>query len=108
MPRHGADLQRAALELDTGQTLDAREVDQLRRTSETKLHRRQQRVAAGEELAVGVLGEKAHGLPQCLRTMEGEGVHCSPPFSSPTSRRMSAGRDNYSVTPRAASTGPIS
>src|SRR5262249_49379203 len=108
MPRHGADLQRAALELDAGQALDAREVDQLRRTGEAKLHRRQQRVAAGKEFGVGILGEGAQAPRQRLRTMEGEGVHCSPPFSSPASRRMSAGRENYSVTPRAASTGPTS
>src|SRR5581483_9594945 len=109
MSRHRADLQRTAFELDAGQPFDPRKVDQLRRAGEAKLHRRQQGVAAGEDFRVGVLGEQAYGLPQRLRTMEGEGVHCSSPFSSPACRRISAEAEKvYVVTPRAASTGPTS
>ena len=70
--------QRAALHLDAGQPLDLRQVDDVLRPREAKLHGRDQRVSAGEELGLLLTGQKACRLPYRGRAMEFEFVHGVP------------------------------
>ena len=74
----GADDQRAALHLDAGQPLDLGQVDDVLRPREAKLHGRDQRVSAGEELGLLLTGQKACRLPYRGRAMEFEFVHGVP------------------------------
>src|SRR6185503_5814683 len=73
-----ADDERAALHLDAGQPLDLGQVDDVLRPREAKLHGRDQRVAAGEELGLLLAGQKACRLPYRGRAMEFEFVHGVP------------------------------
>ena len=61
--------------LDAGQALDLREVDEMLRPGEPQLHGRNQRVSAGEELGLFLLGQEARGLPHGRRPVVGECVH---------------------------------
>ena len=60
---HGADLEPAAVGADVGQLGHAVEVDQRGGLRQAEVHRRDQALAAGEELAVvGVFGEERERL----------------------------------------------
>src|SRR4029077_9502494 len=82
---------RTAALLDAGQALDQRQVDELRRFRQPQLHGRQQRVAAGQDFRVFVLGQQMGPLPHRARAIEGESVHRSPPFFFPTPRERGVG-----------------
>ena len=57
---------------------DLRHVDDVLRPGEAKLHGRDQRVSAGEELGLLLAGQKARRLPHRGRAMEFEFVHGVP------------------------------
>ena len=80
--RHRADDERAARHLDAGQAFDLGQVDEMLRPGEAQLHRRDQRVAAGQELCFFLLGQQARGLPHGRRPVLGECVHRDAPYAA--------------------------
>ena len=67
MSIHRADHERAALELDVGETFDPIEVDDVGGRREPQLHGRQQGHAAGEQLRILELAHEVLRLPQAAR-----------------------------------------
>src|SRR3954470_14710495 len=55
---HGADHDRTALQLDAGETFDLTEIDDVGGLGEPELHHRDQRVATGQQLRLGKLGQQ--------------------------------------------------
>src|SRR6202042_3594062 len=76
-----ADHDVAALHLDVGDAFDLVEIDDVGRRGEPQLHRRQQGLAAGEELRLFELAEHVGGLAQPAGAVIGEIVHrCRPRY----------------------------
>ena len=75
MRRHRADDERAAGHLDAGQALDLRQVDDVLGPGKAQLHGGDQRMPAGEELCLLLLGQQARGLAHGRRAVLGECVH---------------------------------
>ena len=67
-------------------SFDLRHVDDVLRPGEAKLHGRDQRVAAGEELCFFLAGQKPRRLPHRGRAMEFEFVHGVPSLISENAR----------------------
>src|SRR6185503_15765289 len=61
--------------LDALQAFDLRQVDDMFRPRQAQLHRRDQRVAAGQELCLLLLGQQARGLAHGRGPVLGECVH---------------------------------
>ena len=75
MRGHGADGDRAALELEALHVFDLGQVDQDLGARQPELHHRDQRMPAGEKLCVFMLAQQADRLADRCRTFECETVH---------------------------------
>ena len=82
MGRRRADDQVVAVHLDALELGDARDVDQVRRRRQPLFHRRQQRMAARQDLAVGCRGNGLDRVGDAARPVVIEVMHDVLPYSA--------------------------